>query len=768
VAAAALLAGVLAASPALAQHPPIEPPQRVDTTPVPYPASGQGHAEVVLELVIAVDGAVQSSRVLDGSEPYASAAVAASSTWRFSPALRDGKPVASRVRVRVGFDPPEKPSDAVAPGSPTRTLRPGPTSIEPGVAEVTVHGVRLEPGAEEMSAGEVRQMPGSFGDAFRAIEALPGVTPILSGLPYFLVRGAPPGNTGFFIDGVRVPGLFHVGVGEAVLHPGLVDRVDFYRGGYPAHFGRYTGGILAGEVVPTPDKPHAEANLRILDAGGLVSTPLSGGRADALVAGRYGYPGPVLSLFAPNVGLSYWDYQTRVQWRPTDRDTLGAFVFGSYDSLSESLNGGPMHELIGYQFHRVDLRWDKQTSRTGSLRVAVTLGYDRSAGSNSLDQTTGTWSTSFVESGVFGARAKWSDALSEELEVGAGADGFAQPYHISVPSQSPAAGGFSGSVLGTTNADFDQTDVNAGAYGELVWRPSRRVEVRPGVRADLFSSYGAAPSSIPGFGGTTAVAAALDPRLSARWQMTDGLAWISALGIAHQASNIPLPSPGLEFSQLQRGLQASYQTSEGVEAQLPADFTATLDGFVHNYTGLADYYESCPNGSSSCNFDGRSYGLELWVRRPLTRRFTGWLSYTLSRTERDAFYRGQWVRVLSNFDRTHVANAVVAADLGKRWRAGVRVVAYSGLPYSSTGRNDMAPDARGPPFVRLDARLEKKWKALGGTFTFVLEGLNVLLNKESIGTSCSITVAQGSPMTQCQPNSIGPITIPSIGVDGAW
>ena len=28
------------------------------------------------------------------------------------------------------------------------------------------------------------------------------MTPIASGLPYFFVRGAPPGNLGYFLDGV--------------------------------------------------------------------------------------------------------------------------------------------------------------------------------------------------------------------------------------------------------------------------------------------------------------------------------------------------------------------------------------------------------------------------------------------------------------------------------------------------------------------------------------------------------------------------------------
>jgi hypothetical protein len=469
------------------------------------------------------------------------------------------------------------------------------------------------------------------------------------------------------------------------------------------------------------------------------------------------------------VGLSYWDYQSRVQGRPTSRDTVGAFVFGSADSLSESQNGGPMHEIVGYQFHRIDLRWDRQLSPTGHLRVAFTFGYDRSAGSNNLDSITNTWSTSSVEAGIFGARAQWTDRLTDDLEAGAGVDVVAEPYHISVPTQSPVAGDFTGKVLGVQTADFDQMDVNAGAYGELAWRPSKRLELRPGVRVDLFSSSGA-PSAIPGFGGTTAAAGTVDPRLSARWQLTDSVAWLTALGIAHQASNIPLPSPGLEFSQLTRGVQASYQMSEGAEVQLPAGITATLDGFVHNYTGLADFYEACPGGGgTSCNFNGRSFGLELYVKRPLTKRFGWWLAYTLSRTERDAFYSGHWTRVLSQFDRTHVVQAVAAANLGKGWQAGLHVVAYSGFPYSTTGRTDLAPDSRGPPFVRVDARIAKAWKALGGTFTFVIEGLNVLLSKESIGTSCSTTFGgMGTPMTQCQPNAIGPITIPSIGVDAAW
>ena len=55
-----------------------------------------------------------------------------------------------------------------------------------------------------MGRAEVlRQLPGAFGDPFRALDALPGVTPIVSGLPFFYVRGAPPANVGYFLGGGR-------------------------------------------------------------------------------------------------------------------------------------------------------------------------------------------------------------------------------------------------------------------------------------------------------------------------------------------------------------------------------------------------------------------------------------------------------------------------------------------------------------------------------------------------------------------------------------
>src|SRR5262249_27057749 len=151
-----------------------------------------------------------------------------------------------------------------------------------------------------------------FGDPFRAIDALPGVTPLASGIPFFYVRGSPPGNVGYFIDGIRVPLLYHLGLGPSVVHPAIMDRVDLYSGGYPAQFGRYAGAIVSGEPREPAPGWHGEANIRIVDAGAMVEAPLPNDTGSFFAAGRYSYTAGLLSLISSTLSLGYWDYQARL------------------------------------------------------------------------------------------------------------------------------------------------------------------------------------------------------------------------------------------------------------------------------------------------------------------------------------------------------------------------------------------------------------------------------------------------------------------------
>jgi TonB family protein len=750
----------------------VEPPV-ARATPAPLAPDGTiGEPVVVLELIVAQDGKVTSAVVVEGEAPFAELARAAALEWRFDPATRDGAPVSAKIRMRVELrrrprnetpaaesEAPDAASPAVpsadaAPdaGSPPQVAPPAPAEAP---QDVIVRGGRPLAPHVQLLASEVREIPGAFGDAFRALEALPGVVPIVSGLPYFVIRGALPGNTGFFVDGIRVPGLFHFGVGEAVFSPGLIEKVDLFPGVYPAHFGRFAGGILSGDAVPPADKLHGDLTVRLLDTGAFLETPFANGRGDALVAGRYGYPGLLLSVADPNVGLQYWDYQARAGYRFADGSYLGVFTFGSYDSVSSRPDNTdqPLQKQLGVEFERVSVRYTRPTHHSGEVRIEMTAGRDRTETGSSTPLT--------LNSQIYSLAGSWTFHPDEATRVRVGADLVFEPYRFDFGLAPGNAD--TGPLAGVLPAA--QNDLTAGAYAELETKLSSRVSTEVGARMDLFTaSYPGLSASNPAT--QSREVPAFDPRLTMRYAVSSNVSVISAIGMAHQASNIPFPIPALTFSQLGRGLQTAYQASEGVEVTLPLGFSGSATVFGNEFVGLAQLDNNCISGTNAAcvnqTVHGQSYGLELLIRRSLTAKLSGWLAYTLSRAERDSFNgtTGLWGHQLSEFDRTHVVNLIGAYDLGRNWRAGARVVAYTGWPYSTMGFGS-PPNARMPPFYRLDVRLEKKWPESWGHVAFVAEWLNVLLNKEDIG----VTTQNCPPGQTYCPQSVGPISVPSLGVE---
>src|SRR3954462_7732039 len=95
-------------------------------------------------------------------------------------------------------------------------------------------------------ASRSRWQVAAFGDPYRAVQALPGVSSIASLLPFPIVRGNSPAATEAALDGVPIPLLYHLGAGPSVVHPELIDEIDFYPGGAPSPYGGYTGGIIDG------------------------------------------------------------------------------------------------------------------------------------------------------------------------------------------------------------------------------------------------------------------------------------------------------------------------------------------------------------------------------------------------------------------------------------------------------------------------------------------------------------------------------------------
>jgi hypothetical protein len=721
----------------------VTPPKPASEIVVLRPEGVEGDAVVVLELIVAKDGSVSAAHAIAGPQPFARAAELAALAFQFEPARRGGAPVSARIQLEVRFPAPEPATDAAPPepqaaptepeGAPTdpHATTTSSAAVADAVTEVTVEGRRRMAG-QGFARAEIRLLPGALGDPLRAVEALPGVTPTLSGLPYFFVRGAPPSDVGYFFDGMRLPALFHALGGPSVVHPGLVESVELYPGPVPVEYGRVAAGAVAARALEPSPEPRAEVALRATDSSALLDTPL-GSATNLTLSGRYSYANPVLHLFASGMNVDYWDYQARVSQRLSERDRLSVLAFGAHDALTD-LNDGKVRTLYGIDFHRAGVR-DEHRLPHGTLSARVLAGFDRSFAQDG-DVKVQDLSTA--------VQLDLAHELTRKIGLRAGASSLEDQYRLDATKLDD----------GQTRTRYQQQfpsrmDSTGGAYLALDAEVGAGVSVTPALRADVYVS-----------GAHQALA--VDPRVSAEFRVSPRLTLKSALGLAHQPPTGLIPAPGLNPA-LGEGLQTGVQQSYGFRLRLPSDIALEVTLFQNALFKLSDplglarvrYFD--PSVNEDTRGMGWSRGVELLLKRSFTRRLGGFLSYTLSSSRR-AVGRAE---VPSAYDRRHVLGAALGYDWGHGFRSAVRGSLYTGIPA------DVAylAAARDPPrtsaYYRIDLRSEKRFR-WGATnyLSIVFEVVNSTLNREALSASCDAYL--------CKERRVGPVTIPNLGIEAGF
>jgi TonB family protein len=598
-----------------------------------------------------------------------------------------------------------------------------------------------------LRGAEIQQIPGTFGDPFRVIQTLPGTGSIVSLLPFPVIRGASPSSTGFLLDGTRVPLLYHLLVGNSVVHPEFIEEIQFYPGGAPVLYGGYTGGIVDGRTHRARSDEHLiDLDVNLTQAGAFVRQPIPGLGVTATAAGRYGYPGLILSLATNKASLSYWDYQFRLDGGNA-RTGWTAMFFGAKDELdTPSPNAKPndpnppLAPALILDFHRADLRAYHGSGGLDGL-YRVVLGYDHTESSGT---NVATW--------VIEPTLRWNWRLGDKLTLVWGVEGKYHAINQGQPS-SVAPDAF---TLNTITGDL-RALYTGSALIEALWRPSPRWLIRPGIREDVYYDNNNTKAST-------------DPRLTVRYKLMDrslpgipagsddsAIFLKGAVGLYHQPPRFVLPLPGFDVMPLKYGLLESIQTSLGVEAPLRQHFSVGLEGYfaymnptIFDLSVNSQTLNTVPNATLftdttvpgltraqdildrlTAPHTGRAYGLEALIRRQVKTGLFGWLSYTLSRSER---YRdGQWVAY--DFDRTHLVNLVAGLRLPRNWDLGLRVQYQSGKPSTTTSGYNTA---RGVGYTRIDLRVDKRavWK--GWLLDFYVDLLNAALLPEEVTPGTTI------------------------------
>lgn len=370
-----------------------------------------------------------------------------------------------------------------------------------------MHAERLPPTERfTLQSQATRTLPGTLGDPLRVMSLLPGVAAPLPGLPIFAVRGASPGTSAYYLDGMRLPLLFHLLVGGGVVHAELVDEVAFYPSGYDARFGRAAGGIVTAETRGArSDGQHFDGTLRLYDVSGLLELKLPQG-VRITASGHYGYPGPILNAIDKRIALDYWDYQLRLDWRFLTVQALGAhdtLELGTDDADSEPVTA----QSTRISFHRLQVRV-RGSRGPLSGEAALIGGYD-DAGDRSGRGVHKLFLNAKAQLGLrfgflhllAGVDGEVSRFTAENFEVGLRRLKFV--YDLEGPARSVADGsdgkrdelGDIGSErLGVVGSAFVQGE------GEFL---DRRVLVSMGARVDAYHA-----------GGVTLLG--LDPRMSLR------------------------------------------------------------------------------------------------------------------------------------------------------------------------------------------------------------------------------------------------------------
>jgi hypothetical protein len=756
--------------PPSAEPPALEPPRVVSLPDVrldpndPMPADGV----VRLELAIEADGA-GTVETCDAGEAICARVADAISRAVFEPARRDGEAVPSRIAMRFRVLAPEPDREPEEPRPPEGSREPVIDRVEPELQFGATGTIERPPeGAVRLTLEETRDLPGTFGDPFRALEALPGVTPVLSGLPYFYVRGAPPSGTLYVYDDIQLPALFHLGLGPAVVHPAMVGPIRLYTGVPPARFGRFIGGVIEAEGPErlTDDRVHGDFEVRLLDVNAMIQVPIGDG--ELAVAGRYGYPGLLLSIFSPEVDLAYWDYQVRFSHPVGTHDEIQVVALGSYDTLTTvNDNDGPMmpgdepdESSLGIHFHRLELRFVREKD-SFEFGTALRFGWEES----SLDDEIGIVAT------TLGSRL-WMRFESDGLELRMGAELLGAAGDMTFTPEGGGAGSGDMAQDPARNSVFASVAGRsmAAAYAELRLDPIEEMTIDLGLRTDAWTT------------GAT-VEAAIDPRVRATFHVTDWLDLSLAGGVARQPAVFFIPLPGLTEVAIDRGLQTGAQIEAGVAVEPIENLEIEAQFFVHRYWDLLfpDLFiedEVCAEIGAGCmevqpdpRVDGLSYGAEVFVRRDPSERISGFLSYTLAWAELDAI---PGIDYTPSYDVRHILNAAARWEIVDGFSIGLRLHLRSGKPLGAwyLTLEDGAPslgryEQRLPPFFRADASVAYAWETSWGNLRVTLEWLNLTWAEEPSALDCPEGLL-GPPAQECPVEYLPAIVVPNLALRGAF
>ena len=623
-------------------------------------------------------------------------------------------------------------------------------SSSPFDVVVTAQKPRKEVSRTVVDQTAIEKVPGSGGDPLLVVQNLTGVARVPLGSGDIIVRGSAPRDTRIYAAGMEIPTAYHFGGLRSVFPLALVESVDFQPGNQPVFYGRGTGGVVDVTLKRlSPKRTSGYLDMNLLDAGFFVETPVGQHTVLALAA-RRSYLDTLLNAFFPrdaSIGFAtaprYFDGQIIVQSRLRPGHDMRFMFFGSDDRLAIlfkqpadfDANAGGNQFGLSTSFYRSLFSYEYTPNETWSNTLRISQGRNWLAfGIGVLSFRVNSYTSQVRDT----LRVKLASGFF--MTVGADVQFLRGEGTIALPPRTKE-----GQPPGNTDyaairrADFHNLDYwSPAAFAELELLPIPTLTLVPGLRVDYFSR---------------AQVSSVEPRVGVRQSLGKSVNMKVGVGLFHQTPDFGEDYPG--FGNPKLTTEKAWHYSTGIEWRMTQTFS--LDGTVF-YKSLHDLVSPTDRTTTSGGtvtpliYDnggrGRVRGFDVLLRKNPGGAFTGWLAYTLSRSERRD--SGATTYRLFDYDQTHILTVLGSYAFRRNITVSGRFRYVSGNPRTPVVGSVMnasadryeplfgaVNSARNPAFHQLDLRVDKRWIFDRWMLNVYLDVQNVYNHKNPEGLSYS-------------------------------
>jgi hypothetical protein len=606
---------------------------------------------------------------------------------------------------------------------------------------------------------EVKKIPLLLGevDIIKAVQLLPGVQAAGDGSSNLIVRGGNIDHNLVLLDEAVVYNPSHVLGFFSSFNGDAIKDFEIYKGGIPAQFGGRLASVLDVRMRDGNTKDYnVTGGIGVLSSRLTLEGPIVKDRSSFLISGRRSYFDVFFPISSELDGTQafFGDLNVKLNYTLSDKDKLFVSTYYGRDRLGFAGFAG-----FGWGNLTSTLRWNHVFSN--KLFVNTTLvysQYDYSFDIN-LSENLNFRRTNFIND--LNVKVDGSYFINPKNSI---KFGFKQNYYVFEPGKREPI--TSGSIF------TEQSLPRKRAFGQDYYashnlKIGSRITIDYGARLSVFSNIGDGRSiNYVNGSPTILVNGALkendkDP-INPYTNYSSGEIFNTYYGLEPRANLTVMLNASSSIKTSYNRMFQYMHLIQNITASTGQEFWTPSDqyikpqrsdqlalGYFRNFNdnmiefSIEGYYKWMNNtvelrDGADIQFNeaieaqivsgkGRSYGTEFFIRKQRGKS-TGWISYTLAKSERQApnVNKNEWYPF--RFDRTHYFTLVLSQEISKRVSIGANFVYATGEAFTIASQRgpayfgDVAPDifyaernsARFPNYHRLDLSctiMQKKTEA---------------------------------------------------------